>query len=145
MPYRIDEVDGSNPEISEIIHHFNALAPEIFPALEPKHLECGYWWLAYLEQEPVAFAGLVTFEPCTETAYLKRCYVLPDHIGHGLQLRLMTARELKARELGYTRVVAECAEHSHSNLNFRRAGFEIITPEQAWGAPNSVYWRKLLI
>ena len=144
MPYRLEEVDGSDPKTAEVIHYFNSLAPEIFPPLTDTHLSDGYWWLAYLGQEPVAFAGLVTFEPCTETAYLKRCYVLPDHCGHGLQLRLMTVREVKARELGYVRIVGECAEHSHSNLNFRRAFFERFEPEQMWGAPNSVYWRKAL-
>lgn len=142
--YEICEVDGSDPEISQIIQHFNSLAPEIFPPLSQDHLDCGCWWLAFHGKEPIAFAGLVTFTPFLDVGYFKRCYVMPDHVGHGLQLRLMFVREVKARELGYIQIISECYEHSHSNLNFRRAGFESIEPEQKWGAPNSVYWRKAL-
>lgn len=144
MPYRIEEVDGSDIDIAETIRRFNKMAPELFPPLTESHLTDGHWWFVYLDKEPVAFAGLVTFEPFSRVGYFKRCYVLPDHVGRGLQLRLMYVRETKARELGYHQIVSECAEDSHSNPNFRRAGFEQVEPEQPWGKPGSVYWRKYL-
>ncbi|CAN0424216.1 unnamed protein product [Phaeothamnion confervicola] len=56
----------------------------------------------------------------------------------------MFVREVKARDLGYTQIVSECSEDSHSNLNFRRAGFEQVQPEQIWGIPGSIYWSKTL-
>jgi GNAT superfamily N-acetyltransferase len=142
--YLIEEADGSEPSTAAILNHFNSLAPEIFPPLTERHLESGHWWLVYHGDDAVAFAGMVPFEPCAKACYLKRCYVLPDHWGHGLQLRLMFVREVKARELGYTQIVSECSEDSHSNLNFRRAGFEQCWPEQPWGKPGSVYWSKVL-
>lgn len=143
--YIIEEVDGSDPAIAATLRRFNSLAPEVFPPLSEHHLSDGYWWLVYHgdESEPVAFAGMVSFEPFN-VGYLKRCYVLPDHVGHGLQLRLMFVREVKARDLCYDQIVSECAADSHSIPNFRRAGFEQIDPEQKWGAAGSVFWRKVL-
>lgn len=142
--YEIREVDGSDAEIATVIRRFNAMAPELFPTLSDHHLSDGYWWLAYHGDDAVAFAGLVPFEPFTGVGYFKRCYVMPDHVGRGLQLRLMFVREVKARDLGYSQIVSECSADSHSNPNFRRAGFETFEPEQPWGKPASVYWRKVL-
>ncbi len=142
MQYRIEEVDGE--QHADRIHLFNSYEPKVFPSLATHHLTDGHWWFAYHDAIPVAFAGLVTFEPFSRVAYFKRCFVLPDHVGHGLQLRLMFVREVRARELGYHQIVSECSEDSHSNLNFRRAGFEQVEPEQPWGKHGSVYWRKYL-
>jgi hypothetical protein len=73
MPYQIQEVDGVT--LSDTINAFNKLVPE-WPLLQQRHFTKGYWWLAYLEERPVAFAGLVPFEPLPNIGYLKRCYVL---------------------------------------------------------------------
>jgi GNAT superfamily N-acetyltransferase len=105
MPYQIQEVDGVT--LSDTINAFNKLVPE-WPLLQQRHFTKGYWWLAYLEERPVAFAGLVPFEPLPNIGYLKRCYVNPDHHGHGLQFKLIVARELKAKRLGWTHLVSEC-------------------------------------
>ncbi len=139
-----EDVDGSDPETATTLRRFNSLAPETFPPLTDRHLESGHWWFTYHGEDPVAFAGMCDMEPFHKVCYLKRCYVLPDHVGHGLQLRLMFVREVKAREIGYKQIVSECSEDSHSNLNFRRAGFEQVVPEQPWGKPGSVYWAKTL-
>ncbi len=140
--YRILEVDGE--QHADEIHLFNSYAPKIFPSLATHHLTDGHWWFAYQDKEPVAFAGLVTFEPFPRVAYFKRCLVLADHVGHGLQLRLMYLREAKSRELGYHQIVFECSEDSHSNLNARRSNFQQIFPEQPWGKPGDIYWSKFL-
>ncbi len=141
--YQIHEVDGILNQ--DVIERFNSLVPATFPLLKLHHLELGYWWLAYHDEIPVAFAGMVPFDPFPSVGYFKRCYVLPNHHGHGLQYRLMMARELKARQLGWTMLVSEChASNEHSANNFRRAGFERADPEQPW-ARDSVYWLKHLI
>jgi GNAT superfamily N-acetyltransferase len=143
MRYQIHEVDGTAH--AETIHRFNSLAPKTFPLLKSHHLENGYWWLAYLEGVPVAFAGMVPFDPFPNIGYLKRCYVLPDHHGHGLQFRMMVTRELKARQLGWTHLVSECGgDNRWSANNFRRAGFDPCEPEQRWGEPGSMYWVKAI-
>lgn len=104
--YEVREVDGTL--FADTLHGFNSLAPETFPPLKLHHLESGFWWLAYLDDEAVAFAGLVPMTPFKGYGYLKRCYVKPDHYGHGLQFRLMCAREVKARQLEWTHLVSEC-------------------------------------
>lgn len=143
MPYRINEVDGETH--ADEIRRFNSLTPEIFPLLKPNHLTDGFWWFAYLEDAPIAFAGLVAMTPFENYGYLKRCYVSPDHHGHGLQFRLMTAREIKAKQLGWTHLVSECAAGNRPSAgNFAKAGFSRCDPEQCWGAADSIYWIKKL-
>lgn len=144
MPcYELHEVDGTTNQ--DTITRLNALCPEIFPALSEEHLADGFWWLVYLDGDPIAFAGMVQFKPFESVWYYKRCYVLPDHHGHGLQFRLMKARELKARQIGARQIISECAgSNTYSASNFRKAGFELTEPEQKWGAANSLYWVKAL-
>jgi GNAT superfamily N-acetyltransferase len=145
--YELQEVDGVTfaPEL----HKFNALVSE-WPPLQPRHIENGYWWLVFLGDEPVAFAGLVANEPFDRVGvgYLKRCYVKPDHHGHGLQFRMIAARELKAKQLGWTMLVSECDQlNLWSAANFRKAGFSVTNPEQRWGddPERSIYWVKSLV
>jgi len=138
--YEIAEVDGIQNR--EALEAFNALDP-YFPPLQERHFTDGYWWLVYGD-EPVAFAGMVPFHPVMNMGYLKRCFVKPNHHGHGLQFRLMRAREAKARQLGWTHLVSECLEaNTYSAANFRRAGFVQTFPEQPW-AKDSIYWLKEL-
>jgi GNAT superfamily N-acetyltransferase len=141
MSYQIREVDGVT--FSDTINAFNKLVPE-WPVLQQRHFTRGYWWLACLEERPVAFAGLVPFEPFPNIGYLKRCYVNPDHHGHGLQFRLMVARESKAKQLGWTHLVSECrVNNKHSTANFTKAGYIQCEPEQPWER-DSVYWVKAI-
>lgn len=145
MSYRIVEVDGTDPDTAALLHGFNAMAPETFPPLEPHHIETGFWWIAYLGSLPVAFAGMVEFLPFRGVAYLKRCYVLPDHRGHGLQLRFMFTREVKALTLGWHLLASETAAGNVSSASsFARAGFEKAHPEQPWGRDGDTYWVKRL-
>jgi GNAT superfamily N-acetyltransferase len=147
MGYSIREVAGSDAETAETIHHFNSLAKECFPVLKPHHLNNGFWWLVFPADHiaPIAFAGLVPFSPFQNIGYLKRGYVKPEHRGYGLQLRLLFAREAKAKQLGWTQLVSECHEtNSWSSSNFMKAGYRQTEPEQPWAA-NSVFWVKTLV
>ncbi len=138
--YQIKEVDGV--EFAETLTSLNSLVPE-WPVLQPKHFERGYWWLVFLGGEVVGFAGLTPFEPLPDIGYMKRCYIAPDHHGHGLQYRMLTARIARARELCWTHIVSDCdASNIYSANNFRRAGFSLTDPEQKWAErPRpSLYW-----
>jgi len=116
-----------------------------FPPLTDAHLDLGFWWFADNPFRAVAFAGMVPFEPFPGVGYLKRAYVSPEARGHGLQQQFLRIREAKARSLGWTCLVSECAwDNAYSAANFVRAGFESCEPEQRWGAPDSLYWRKQL-
>ena len=63
MSYQIHEVDGV--AFTDTINAFNKLVPE-WPLLQQRHFTKGYWWLAYLKESPVAFAGLVPFPSQTQ-------------------------------------------------------------------------------
>jgi RimJ/RimL family protein N-acetyltransferase len=138
--YEIHEVDGV--EFSYTIDALNRLDP-YFPELQERHIVSGYWWLVYLGREPVGFAGMVPMEPFPGVGYFKRCLVKPGHYG-GIQLRAMAARDLKARQLGWTMLVSEChASNSRSAANFLKFGFEQFEPEQPW-AKDSIFFKKTL-
>ena len=143
MQYEIYPVDGIAHR--HAIEYLNSLCPETFPALTVRHLQDGFWWLVYLGDDPVGFAGMVPFVPFDGVWYLKRCYLKPSARGHNLQYRLMVARIAKAKNIGCKMLVSECLEsNSFSARNFARAGFERCEPEQKWGAPDSIYWAKVL-
>lgn len=143
--YRIREVDASDDEIAEIIREFNRME-DAWPTLADHELEgphC-YWWLAYLESEPVTFAGMVPSRLYRDAGYLKRAGVAPGHRGCGLQLRFFRAREAKARKIGWNMLVSECTNTIWSANNFIRAGYMMFEPEERWAFNSSLYWRKKL-
>jgi GNAT superfamily N-acetyltransferase len=143
--YRIREVDATDDEIAEIIRSFNRETPD-FPDLTDAELDgfhC-YWWLAYLDKEPVGFAGMVPSQRYKNTGYLKRAGVTAAHRGRGLQLRLLKVRERKARSIGWTHLVSECTNTVYSANNFIRAGFRMFEPETRWAFENSMYWKKTI-
>ncbi len=139
MTYAVKEVDGVLH--AGILDHFNAMS-DYFPPLEPQHYANGWWWVVYAKGEPIAFAGLVPFEPFEKwIGYCKRCLVTPDHYGRGLQQHLLRIRIEKAKRLNYRMVVSDCAEaNTHSAANFRKMGFRCITPEQFWAGREMLYW-----
>lgn len=147
MTYYIEEVDGSDPSVAEIILRFNGFDPVTFPALTERHLENGYWWFAYDCQEVVAFAGMVPNEPydILGVGYIKRCFVMPEARHRGLQLLLLVHREHRAREIGWKMLVSDCGPNNHASASsFRKAQYELIEPEQKWAGKDDLYWRKVL-
>lgn len=142
--YRIREVDGGDDDIAETIRWFNDLVDSSFPAITDAELDTGFWWLAYLDKEPVAFAGMTPARKEPNVGYFKRAGVHPKHRGKGLQVRLMRVREQKARKLGWTHLVSECTNTPYSANNFIKAGFEIYQPANPWAFDNSIYWWKRL-
>jgi len=146
MQYIITEVGGSEPETAAEIIRFNSMVPETFPPLKPHHLTEGFWFFMMHEGTAIAFGGMVPFfEPEDGVGYMKRAYVLPDHRSRGLQLLLLTARETRARQIGWRMLVSECAgDNRASASSFFRAGFAQFEPEQPWGKAGDIYWRKTL-
>lgn len=146
MPqYVIEEVDA--PASAEIIHFFNGLASDIFPPLTERHLTAGHWWLAFFgRSKVVGFAGLVPFfDDADGVGYLKRAYVLPEHRGQGLQVQFIHLRVRKAKDLDWTLLVTETSgDNLPSQRSMKRAGFETFIPEQSWGRPGSIYFKKRL-
>lgn len=144
--YRVKEVDASDDEIADTIRQFNKEADADFPDLADYELEgehC-YWWLAYFDSEPVAFAGMVPSRLYYEAGYLKRSGVSAQHRGHGLQLRFFKAREAKAKRIGWSMLISETTNTIHSANNFIRAGYRLFEPKERWAFQNSLYWMKQL-
>ena len=140
--YRLIEVDGE--QHAEVLRNLNGQCPTIFPPLSDDHLATGWWWVLKSDHGILCgFCGLIGMEPFPGCGYLKRAYVSPDHRGKGLQLKMLEAREAKARELGWHLLVTETT-NPHAAHNFERAGFEHVDPEQPWGKHGSMYFVKHL-
>jgi GNAT superfamily N-acetyltransferase len=143
-PYRIREVDGADDDIAETLKElhtetFGNTAPQIEP-------DKGYWWLCYFEGDtPVAFAGLEPSDVYLQTGYLCRSGVLEAHRGKGLQVRLLRARERKARRLGWVLLRTDTTDNPPSSNSLINAGFRLFEPKFPWGPSNTtLYWRKHL-
>lgn len=140
MSYRIREIDGSdNDDILTELHSlcFGGEAPQA----EYDH---GHWWLAFDGKEPVAFAGLTPSQLGFNCGYLKRCGILPEHRGQGLQRRLIRVREARAKKNGWGRIVTDCTDNPHSANNLFKAGYKMFTPKYGWFREATLYWTKTI-
>jgi GNAT superfamily N-acetyltransferase len=142
-PYSIRKVDGTDDEIADEIRWlhdqcFGSSAPHIDP-------EEGQWWLAYHGKEPVGFAGMLPSARYTDAGYLSRSGVLPEHRGHGLQVRLLRARERQAKKNGWVVLRTDTTHNPPSANSLIRAGYKTFTPEYPWGFDTTIYWRKELV
>jgi GNAT superfamily N-acetyltransferase len=136
-------VDGA--QRADEIRAFNALFPDAFLPLKPRHLDkTSFWWLVKVADRTVGFAGMVPFLPFPRVGYLKRAAVLPEYRGQGLQKRFMETREKAARDwTDWTHLVSECEfDNIASANNFIRAGFKLCEAERPWAETNSLYWIK---
>jgi hypothetical protein len=138
--YRIREVDGQDDDVAETLADLHKLT--FFDSASVPDFDRGHWWLAFHEAMPVAFAGVVA-STCTRNAgYFSRVGVLRRHCGNALQLRLMRAMELRARNNGWHCIVSDTTDNLPSANNFILAGYRLFRPQYPWAWPNSLYWRK---
>jgi GNAT superfamily N-acetyltransferase len=140
---KIRQVDGSDDEIGEVLRDlhlscFGDTAPQIDPPLS-------LWWLAYHDGMPMAFGGMERSKKFADVGYLCRSGVLPGYRGQGLQLRLIRAREAKARKLGWVWMRTDTTGNPASGNTLIRAGYRLFTPETPWAFDHSIYWRKKLV
>jgi GNAT superfamily N-acetyltransferase len=140
LMYRIREVDGNEEEIADTLADLHRLT--FFDAASMPEFDWGYWWLAYHEGIPVAFAGVVPSTHAYNAGYFCRVGVLKKHCGNRLQLRLMRALELRARYNGWSCIVSDSTGNLASANNFIRAGYRLYQPQDPWVWPSTLYWRK---
>lgn len=138
--YRVREVDGYDDAIADALTDLHRLT--FFDGASIPEFGWGYWWLAYLEAIPVAFAGVVPSTRAYNAGYICRVGVLKKHWGNRLQLRLMRAAESRARHRGWSCVVSDTTDNLASANNFIRAGYRLYRPQYPWAWPNTLYWRK---
>jgi GNAT superfamily N-acetyltransferase len=142
--FLIKEVDPDDDQYAEEIltlHDLTFFDPKVHPDL-PR----GYWWLLYCSdlKMPVAFCGLTHALATPGTGYLKRAGVLKAYRGQGLQRKLITVRERKARKLGLTTMVTDTTDNPPSANSLIKAGYRIFEPRDKWAFTHSIYWRKAL-
>ena len=121
--YRIREVDGQDDEVSDALADLHRLT--FFGGAPIPRFDWGYWWLAYREATPVAFAGVVPSIHARSAGYICRVGVLKSHCGRSLQVRLMRAMELRALRNGWSCMVSDTTQNIASANNFIRAGYRL--------------------
>lgn len=146
MTYTIKEVDGSDEHYNEELTRLHDLTFND-PAIRAD-FNHGYWWLVYSGRgpltNPVAFCGFTLAHKTPDTGYLKRAGVLKAYRGQGLQRRLITVREKKARKLGLAYMITDTTSNPPSANSLIRAGYRIFEPAYRWSFNHSIYWRKQL-
>lgn len=143
ISYSITEVDGD--QYAHELKRLNGMFPDDFLELKPRQIHDGMWWLAYLDKEVVGFAGSVPFIPFPRVGYFKRVAILPEHRGHGLQTRMITASVACAKHrTDWTTMVSSCHFENYASANsFISAGWKLCEVERPW-EPESLFWRITL-
>jgi GNAT superfamily N-acetyltransferase len=149
MNFTIKEVDASDEHYAEEIIDLHDLT--FFDPMVRPDLPRGHWWLVWdadvprlYQPHPVAFCGLTEALATPGSGYLKRVGVLKGYRGHGLQRRLITVRERKARKLGLTTMLTDTTDNPPSANSLIGAGYRLFEPAYRWAFKNSLYWRKTL-
>lgn len=119
------------------------LQKQALPYDDPLDTTDGYWWIAWAEDGRVAgFCALHPSQRWSDAAYLSRAGVVPHYQGHGLQKRLIKARERFARRLGYVWLVSDTTDNPPSANSLISCGFKTYLPSTPYVASTTVYWRK---
>jgi GNAT superfamily N-acetyltransferase len=140
--YSICIVDADDDEIAETLGDLHRLT--FFNGASLPQFEMGAWWLAYHNDEAVAFAGVVPSTHARNSGYFCRVGVLQRHWGRGLQRRLMRAIEARGRRVGWDSIVSDTTDNPASANNFIHARYRLFEPEVPWAWSHTLYWRKWL-
>lgn len=140
--YTIRTVDAEDDDISDTLEELHRRT--FFDSAPIPDFELGYWWMAYHQQGPVAFAGVIPSTHAENAGYFCRVGVVREHWGRTLQLRLMRAIEARARENGWSWIVSDTTDNVPSANNFIRAGYRLYRPLSPWAWPHTLYWRKFI-
>lgn len=137
--YTIQQV---NPNNSGVFHTLVGLHTHCLPADTLPDFTKGWWWILYDRNKyPAGFAGLVPSSRWIDCGYLSRAGILSYHRGKGLQKRLIRARVIKARKLGYEYLFSDTHDNVPSVNNLIACGFKLYEPRTPYGAEKTLYWR----
>lgn len=142
--FTIREVDPFSPRVISTIHRLHNLCFGDSASLSHRDIQKGYAWLVYYGSEPIAFALLAPSSTAPAGGYLSRVGVLEPYRGHGLQRRLISVRERKARALNWSVLVTDTTDNVPSANSLIRSGYTLYRPDFPWAFPDSLYWRKTL-
>jgi len=109
--------------------------------LSPK---VGWWWIAYCDGRLAGFAAMMQSSKTPEAVYLARAGTLEAFRGRGLQKKLIRERLKFAKDLGMTQAITDTTDNVASANALIATGFRMFEPDDPWGLPNTLYWRKSL-
>ena len=138
---KISRVDGSQETQAALLRW---LQLEILPGDVPLATDVGYWWIAYLDDQPIAFCAMRRSAQWCDTAYLCRAGVMKRARGKGLQKRLIRVRERHAKRIKMNWLISDTYQNPESANSLIACGFKMFTPSKPWGAEETCYWRKRL-
>ena len=107
--------------------------------LSPKN---GWWWMAYCDGRLAGFAAMLQSRKTPQAAYLARAGTLEAFRGRGLQKKLIRERLKFAKDLGLTQAITDTTDNVASANALIATGFRMFEPDDPWGSPNTLYWRK---
>jgi len=107
--------------------------------LSPKN---GWWWMAYCDGRLAGFAAMLQSSKTPQAAYLARAGTLEAFRGRGLQKKLIRERLKFAKDLGLTQAITDTTDNVASANALIATGFRMFEPDDPWGSPNTLYWRK---
>lgn len=138
---QIKLIDTSVQENFELV---NRLQKETLPYDTLYNCREGWWWVAYENNRPCGFAGLVCSSRWTDCGYLCRSGVIREFRGRGLQKRLIRAREKMARRVGFNWLITDTTDNPPSSNSLIALQYRLFNPTIPWAGKHSLYWRKKL-
>jgi GNAT superfamily N-acetyltransferase len=112
------------------------------PYDEPMSTDEGSWWVTFVGETPVAFAGSKRSTRWNDAVYLCRAGVIPAFRGAGIQKTLIRVREAAARKAGMTWLITDTHENPASANSLISCGFRLYEPNSPWANKGALYWRK---
>ena len=148
--YRLIRTDSSNPDFVALVNQLDAeLAirdgdDHSFYHQFNKIDAIKHVLILYNGSEPVACGAIKEF--VKSTAEVKRMYTLPEHRGKGLAGKVLSALELWAAELGFTKWILETGKKQPEAIAlYKKCGYSVIPNYgQYAGVVNSVCFEKQL-
>jgi putative acetyltransferase len=142
--------DSENPDFISLVRSLDAdLAARdgtehSFYAQFNKIAALKYVIVAYENDKPVGCGAIKEFD--ANAMEVKRMYTTPESRGKGIANKVLTALEVWAAELSFTRCILETGKRQPEAINLYKKSGYIITPNygQYAGVENSVCFAKEL-
>jgi len=94
--------------------------------------EC-YWWIAYMDDVEVGFAGMKSLRPLENGVFFCRAGVLLRYRKGGIHKKLILARERYAKTLEFKTAITYVMSANIASLNnLIKRGWLVYSPEFAW-------------
>ena len=137
--FRIKRATEMSQSTEQAIRFLQKECLPLDTVLSPKN---GWWWIAYCDGRLAGFAAMLQSSKIPEAVYLARAGTLEAVRGLGLQKKLIRERLKFAKDLGMTQAITDTTDNVASANALIATGFRLFDPDDPWGLPNTLYWRK---